>query len=253
MEYTIRQLAALAGVTTRTLRWYDAEGLLPPLRTTKAGYRIYGPAQVDQLQQILFHRELGLELCRIKQLLEDPDFNRGAALQSHLAELKTKRARLDALILTVQKTIDSEKGVLSMSDKEKFEGFLRKTLEANETRYGAELRAAYGGETMELSNLKFAALTQEQYGAMERLGTEILEKLAAAVRSGADPTGAAGGVIAALHQKWLGYTWPSYSAEAHRGLAQMYVDDPRFTAYYDRQVPGCAAFLRDAVWGTAAC
>ena len=67
MEYTVKALAELAGVTPRTLRWYDRQGLLKPLRTTEAGYRIYGPEQVDRLQTILFYRELGLELKDIRK------------------------------------------------------------------------------------------------------------------------------------------------------------------------------------------
>ena len=63
MEYTIQQLAKLSGVTRRTLRYYDQIGLLRPARTTEAGYRIYGPSQVDRLQHILFYRALGLELA----------------------------------------------------------------------------------------------------------------------------------------------------------------------------------------------
>ena len=87
MEYTIKALAELAGVTPRTLRWYDSENLLKPLRITDAGYRIYGPEQVDRLQTILFYRELGLELSTIRTILDDPAFDRLAALQSHLTDL----------------------------------------------------------------------------------------------------------------------------------------------------------------------
>ena len=86
MEYTVKALADLAGVTPRTLRWYDRIGLLKPLRTTEAGYRLYGPAQLDRLQDILFYRELGLDLASIRTILDDPAFDRPAALQSHLAE-----------------------------------------------------------------------------------------------------------------------------------------------------------------------
>ena len=120
MKYTVKQLAALSGVTPRTLRWYDLEGLLKPLRRTDAGYRLYGPQEVDRLQQILFYRELGLELSAIRRLLDDPAFDREAALQSHLAALEARRTRLDALILTVKKTL---KGASMMSDLEKFECF----------------------------------------------------------------------------------------------------------------------------------
>ena len=101
MEYTVKALAELAGVTPRTLRWYDQVGLLKPLRTTEAGYRLYGPQQLDRLQDILFYRELGLDLAAIQAILDDPAFDRQAALQSHLAELKARRTRLDDLILTV--------------------------------------------------------------------------------------------------------------------------------------------------------
>ncbi|NCB62236.1 MAG: MerR family transcriptional regulator [Clostridia bacterium] len=247
MEYTIKELATLAGVTPRTLRWYDKEGLLRPLRTTEAGYRIYGPREVDRLQQILFYRELGLELAAIRTILEDPEFDREAALQSHLAELEARRARLDVLILTVEKTLQSQNGGITMSDKEKFEGLKQEALAENERKYGAETREKYGEKTVEESNRKFANLTQEQYEAMNGLGERILAKLEAAVREGADPSREAGKEIAALHREWLSYTWPSYSVEAHKGLAQMYVDDERFTAYYDKRVKGCAQFLRDAV------
>ena len=101
MEYTVKALADLAGVTPRTLRWYDRIGLLKPLRTTEAGYRLYGPAQLDRLQDILFYRELGLDLASIRTILDDPAFDRQAALQSHLAELEARRARRAALLLTV--------------------------------------------------------------------------------------------------------------------------------------------------------
>ena len=249
MEYTVKHLAVLAGVTPRTLRWYDVQGLLPPLRTTEAGYRLYGPQQVDRLQQILFYRELGLELGQIRAILDDPAFDRGAALQSHLVQLEARRDRLSDLILTVQKTIDSEKGALCMSDSEKFEGFKREVLAENHRSYGAELQERYGVEAMAESDRRFAGLTQAQYQAMEATGAEILDRLATAVSGGLDPLEEEGRAIAALHREWLGYTWPSYSPEAHRGLAQMYVEDERFTAYYDKRRPGCAAFLRAAVEG----
>ena len=95
MEYTVKALADLAGVTPRTIRWYDRTGLLKPCRTTASGYRIYGPAEVDRLQTILFYRELDLPLSNIQTLLDDPSFDRLAALQSHLAELETRREHLD--------------------------------------------------------------------------------------------------------------------------------------------------------------
>ena len=232
MEYTVKALAELAGVTPRTLRWYDQRDLLKPGRVTEAGYRLYGREEVDRLQTILFYRELGLSL---------------EALRGHLRELEARRQRLDALILTVEKTIEETKGGTPMSDKEKFEAFKRRAVEANEERYGKEIREKYGDAEVDRANAGVLALTKEEYQQWEALGEEILSALAAAVRSGEDPAGEEGQRIARLHRRWLSYSWEAYTPQAHRGLAELYTADGRFTAYYDKEVPGCAAFLRDAV------
>lgn len=75
----------------------------------------------------------------------------------------------------------------------------------------------------------------------------------AAVRAGEAPDGPEGRRIAGLHKQWLCFTWPKYTPKAHLGLAEMYVADERFTAYYDAETPGCAAFLRDAVASFTGC
>ena len=98
MEYSIQQLSRLSGVSTRTLRWYDEIGLLKPGRVAGSGYRYYGPAQVDRLQDILFYRALGVELARIRECLDAPSFDRLAALRQHLAALQAQKARLEDLI-----------------------------------------------------------------------------------------------------------------------------------------------------------
>ncbi len=247
MEYTVKALAELAGVTPRTLRWYDQKGLLKPRRTTGAGYRLYGPREVDRLQDILFYKEMGLGLEAVRELLDAPGFDRLEALQSHLAELEARRQRLDALILTVEKTIDEAKGGRPMSDKEKFEAFKRRAVKANEEQYGKEIREKYGRKAVEGSNGKFLSMTEEEHGQWKTLEEEILSALAAAVRDREDPAGEEGRRIAELHRRWLSYTWTAYTPQAHRGLAELYTADERFTAYYDKEVPGCAAFLRQAV------
>lgn len=247
MEYTVKALAELAGVTPRTLRWYDQKGLLKPRRTTEAGYRLYGPGEVNRLQNILFYKELGLELEAVREILDAPGFDRLEALRSHLAALEARRERLNALILTVEKTIEEAKGGRPMTDKEKFEAFKRRAVEANEEQYGREAREKYGREAVEGSNAKLLSMTEEEHGQWKALEAEILSALAAAVRAGEDPAGEEGRRIAELHRRWLSYTWTAYIPQAHRGVAELYTADERFTAYYDKEVPGCAAFLRDAV------
>ncbi|HSP21670.1 MAG TPA: MerR family transcriptional regulator [Planococcus sp. (in: firmicutes)] len=246
MEYTIQKLAHMAGVSTRTLRYYDEIRLLEPARKNSAGYRIYGRKEVDKLQQILFYRELGLDLGSIKEIVNNPAFDGTAALQAHRRQLLDKRAQLDRLIINVEGTISAREGTISMSDSEKFEGFKKELIQDNEQRYGTEVRETYGDDIVDQSNAKMFNMSEAQYG--EFMGTEkrLLAKLAEAMKAG-DPSGAAAQEAAALHKEWLNFTWPSYSKEAHAGLAQMYTDDPRFSAYYEKVRPGAAEFLRDAI------
>lgn len=247
MEYTVQKLAHLAGVSSRTLRYYDEIGILKPARISSSGYRIYGQQEVDRLQQILFYRELGMSLEGIKDIVTSPDFDGAKALREHRVKLLEKRAQLEQLIENVEKTIAQKEGRITMSDKEKFEGFKRKLIEENEAKYGEEIRERYGEKTVEESNRKLMNMTKEQYDEFTRLGEEVLDTLCEALKTG-DPAGELAQKTADLHRQWLAYSWPSYSKENHAGLAQMYVDDPRFTAYYDERQPGAAEFLRDAVF-----
>jgi len=154
MEYTVNKLAKLAGVSTRTLRYYDELGILKPARINSSGYRIYGEEEVDKLQQILFYRELGVSLTDIKDIINEPSFDRFNALIEHHEKLLEKRNQLDLLIANVEKTIATRKGGIEMSNKEKFEGFKQKLIDENEKKYGKEIREKYGDEKVNESNIK---------------------------------------------------------------------------------------------------
>jgi DNA-binding transcriptional MerR regulator len=239
-------LGQLAGVSARTLRFYDEIGLLAPARINSSGYRIYGQAEVDLLQQILFYRNLGVGLTSIKAMVTAPSYDRIRALREHRRELLLKRRQLDDLLANVDKTLAVAEGKMTMSDQEKFSGFKQKRIDDNEAKYGTEIRTKYGEDAINQANLKQKNMTQAQYAELERLTAEVLDTLAAAFATG-DPAGELGQKTAALHQQWLSFYWSSYSKEAHAGVARMYVEDERFTAYYDAKQPGSAAFLRDAV------
>lgn len=245
MEYTVQKLSRMAGISSRTIRYYDEIGILKPARINSSGYRIYGQKEVDRLQQILFYREMGVNLDLINELMSSDSFDETAALLEHRKKLLAQREQLDLLIANVEKTIEYKKGRISMNDKEKFEGFKKNLVEENEKKYGKEIREKYGKETVEKSNQKMLNMTKEQYEEFERLGQEVFDRLEEAFITG-DPAGELAQKAADLHRQWLCYTWPKYSKEAHAGLAQMYVDDERFKAYYDKQ-PGMTEFLRDAI------
>lgn len=249
MEYSIKALAELAGITTRTLRYYDRIDLLKPERVSPSGYRYYGQAQVDLLQQILFYRQRGMELSQIQEILYREDFDVLQTLQEHLRALEQEKQRLDCMISTVQETIASMKGEKMMSDEKKFQCFKEKLVKENEEKYGDEVREKYGDEAADASAAKVMKMSKGEYENFQRCGDEILKMLAACVGEGKSPESDAGKAVAALHKQWLLMTWGegTYSPEAHKGLVRMYVCDPRFTDYYDREQQGCAAFLRDAV------
>lgn len=247
MEYTVKGLADLAGVSTRTLRWYDQKGLLKPARTNEAGYRLYDDKAVSKLQQIMFYRELEFSLAEITQILDSPDFDQQKALQSHLKGLQKRQKRIDDLILTVNKTLEELRGGAQMSDQEKFESFKANAIQKNEARYGKEIREKYGDEAVDRSNAAMMKLTQEQYNTREKTGAEIQTRLNQAVLGGLTAASPEGQQIAELHRQWCSYGAEPYDPQKHAGLAELYVCDARFTAYYDGEVSGCAAFLREAI------
>lgn len=246
MEYTVQKLAHMAGVSSRTLRYYDEIGILKPARISSSGYRVYGQAQVDRLQQILFYRELGLGLADIRDIINAPSFDCLQALIQHREKLLDKRDHIDLLIASVEKSIAMTEGRIKMNDAEKFEGFKQKLVDDNEARYGHEIRALYGDVRVDQSNRRVKEMSEEQYNNADKLNAAVLDTLQAALASG-DPRSEPAQKTAALHRQWLGYFWPGYSKEAHAGLARLYAEDERLAAYYDRLRPGAAAFLRDAI------
>ena len=141
MAYTVKQVAALSGVSVRTLHFYDETDLLKPAYTGANGYRFYEEAQLLTLQQVLFYRELGLELRQIRQLLGRPDFQRLDALRSHRKALEERLARTRRLLETIDHTIDHLEGRKPMNGEQIFAGF---TVAAGDDRFGE--RVQLGGE-----------------------------------------------------------------------------------------------------------
>src|SRR5690349_9000739 len=141
MAYTVKKVAALSGISVRTLHFYDETGLLKPAYVGANGYRFYEEAQLFSLQQILFYRELGFDLKQIHGILGRPDFERLAALQSHREVLQANLARGQTLIETIDRTITHLKGASQMNNEEIFAGF---RVAAGQDRFGEHVQI--GGE-----------------------------------------------------------------------------------------------------------
>ena len=141
MAYTVKQVAALSGVSVRTLHFYDETGLLKPASTGANGYRYYEEPQLLTLQQILFYRELGFELRQIRPLLGRPDGQRADALRAHREALEERLARTRRLLETIDHTIDHVEGRTPMTGEQMFAGF---AVAAGDDRFGERVRL--GGE-----------------------------------------------------------------------------------------------------------
>jgi DNA-binding transcriptional MerR regulator len=237
--YTVRQLSRIAGVTPRTLRHYDAIGLLKPARVGENGYRYYGEESLLQLQGILFYRELGLPLGQIKRLRGRRDFDVSQALEGHKQELRKRIARMERLIATVDQTLSFLKGENSMSGRQLFEGFS----EEQQAGYEREVMQTYDPATVKASAVKWKNYSAAQKEQIQDEGNAVYAGFLAAM-----PQGPASAAARACVERWrrhIEYFWTPDDAQL-RALAESYNTDARFKARFDRLDPGLAAFIRDA-------
>lgn len=244
MELSIQQLAALTGVTSRTLRHYGAIGLLPPSRIAGNGYRQYDQAALLRLQRILLLRELGLGLPAISAVLAQ-ETSPAAALRSHVAWLRTEQERLARLIASVEKTISAETEGEKIMAQEMFDGF-------DHTQYKDEVEQLWGKEAYARSDAWWRSQdVGEQAGWKERVAALNADWIAA-FESGAAADSTVAQELAHRHVDWLRAVPGTPAAQEGGevrgyvlGLADMYVADPRFAANYGG-LKG-ATFVRDAL------
>lgn len=245
VSYKVKEVADLVGVSVRTLHHYDEIGLLTPESVNQAGYRLYSDRELERLQQILFFREIGFSLQEIKKILDDPDFDRKRALQSHKELLLEKKKRLEAIIETVDKTIESIEGGYEMSKKDMFEGFDMTPIEEHKRKYAAEARQKYGDAVMDAVEKRTDNYTKDDWAQiMAKSGSIFAKVIAAMDRGPADPQ--VQEAVGELRQ-WITDHFYDCTTEIFRGLGDLYVTDERFTANIDKYKPGLAAFLREAM------
>lgn len=240
MEWSIQQIAKLAGTTSRTLRHYDDQGLVAPSRVGSNGYRYYDGQSLVRLQRVLLFRELGLGLPQIREILER-ESDETAALQAHLGLLRQEKDRLSHQIAAVEHTINSLKGGSQLMAEEMFEGF-------NHTKYREEVEERWGEDTYAQSDSWWRGLSsKEQKTWMERV-KQLNRDWVAASDSGLAPDSDAAQELAGRHIAWLrgvpGVPRTEFG-EYVTGLVDMYVADERFAANYGGQAG--AELVRDAI------
>jgi DNA-binding transcriptional MerR regulator len=227
----VKEVSQLTGVSVRTLHHYDDIELLTPDGLTEAGYRLYSDDNLATLQQIMFFRELGFSLKKIKELLDSPSFDRQEAFEMQRRMLMDKREQLDSIIATIEKTIQQGKGELVMTNEEKFKGF-----DFGKNPYEQEARERWGDKAVDESNKKAAQFGPELGEEMNRIYFRLAE-----IRH-LDPASDEAQVVI---DEWFVFLnkMGSYSLEAFAGLGQMYVDDERFTKNIDQFGEGLAVFM----------
>ncbi|WP_296667528.1 MerR family transcriptional regulator [Demequina sp.] len=236
----IAALARLAGVTSRTLRHYDAIGLLSPAWTGRDGRRHYGDAELLRLQHILVLRELNVPLDTIASIVDTDDPALVASLMhEHYVALLERRDRLATLAETVERTITRIEKGLPMTADHMFEGF-------DHSRYEPEARERWGDDAVDGSNAAWAALGAAGQGAHLAEHEAIASALARLAAADADPASPEVQALVARHHAWVSLFWTP-DRDAYLGLGAMYVEDPRFRATYDKHGDGTAELLREAI------
>jgi len=245
---TVGAIARLAGVTVRTLHHYDEIGLVVPGERTDAGYRLYGPAEVERLQEVLFFRELGFGLDEIREIVTGPSYDRARALARQRELLETSTDRLLAMIDALDEAITAEKRGTKMTNEEMLSVFG----DFNPAEYEEEAAERWGDtDAYHDSMRRTARYTVEDWEELGGEATEINEALLALMEAGAAPDGIDAMDVAERHRGHISKWFYECTPEIHAGLGQMYVADHRFAENIDKAGPGLAQYLSAAIAANA--
>lgn len=251
-ELTVKQLAAISGVTVRTLHHYDEIGLLSPAHIGANGYRYYGRAEMLRLQRILFHRELGVPLGEIAGLLELEGADQVGVLLRHREKLAAGRERFRILIETIDRTVADIKGDTPMPNADLYKGFSAEKQAAYEAwlieRYGDPMKDDIARSQKARAKMSEA----EQQAVMEQL-RDIETALAEGMRRGIDPTAEPVDRLVQRHRAWVAAAWDKPCPPgAYLGLADLYRSHPDFVKRYETIALGFTDFLVTAMKAHAA-
>lgn len=248
MGLAVGQVARLAGISVRTLHHYDEIGLLRPAERTRAGYRRYTEQDLERLEQVLFYRELGFSLEDITAILDDPTADRMTHLRRQHELLTARINRLRAMVAAVEKAMEAHTMNIRLTPAERLEVFGDFAPE----RYEREVEERWGGEALEQSRRRASSMTKDDWVKFTREAAEVVEGFARAYAEGEPPTGTRAMDLAEAHRAHITRWWYECTYEIHRGLGEMYVSDPRFSANYESVAEGLAAYIRDAICANAA-
>lgn len=244
--YKVGTVAQIAKVTIRALHHYDEIGLLTPSGRSGAGYRLYTHADIERLQQIRFHRELGMPLDRIRDILDAPSFESRAALLEHRKHLTTRLHETEALVATIDRMLDTHQGGKTMNAKDMFDGF-------EPDQYEPEAKAAWGNTpSWKEAQRRTKSYGPEQWSTIKAEEKAIVQSLAANQAAGDATDSDVAMESAEAHRLHLDRWYYPCSPQMHAGLAEMYTSDPRFAKHFNDYGDGLAAYVAEAIRANAA-
>jgi DNA-binding transcriptional MerR regulator len=245
----VGEVAALAGVTVRTLHHYDRIGLLSPSGRTAAGYRQYAPADLDRLHQVLLYRELGFPLEEVATLLDDRSADPGAHLRRQHQLLRDRLERTSAMVAAVEKEMEARAMGIALTPEEKFELFG----EGYSEDYEREAEERWGDtEAWTQSQRRTRAYSKEDWVRIKAEADDVTQRLATALQAGVPADSEQAMDLAEEHRQHITRWFYDCPPEMHAGLGRMYVEDERFTATYEQVAPGLAQYVSTAVQANAA-
>ena len=243
-NYTVKQVADASGVSVRALRFYDEIGLLKPTRDDSNGYRLYEKEHLLRLQQILFYRELGFELSEIARIIDDPGFDKVAALKVHRERLSSEAKRTETLIQTIDTTLKHLEDKTEMKDDDLYRGFDLK----KQSEYESLLIARYGEparENIEACKRSTKNWKKEDFEKVQKDCDDLHRAFTEAIKKGLKPSSDECLFLVKRHYEVVAQFWKPDRA-AYIGLGHLYSEHEDFRKLYDRYHPRLAEYLAQA-------
>ncbi len=247
--YRVGEVAALAGVSVRTMHHYDEIGLLPPSGRSGGGYRLYTAEDLRRLQQIMFYRELGFGLDDIAAMLTDPNETTDDHLRRQHRLLRERLARHEELLRAIEKEMEARQMGISLTPEEQLEIFGSDKFTGE---YAQEAEQRWGEtDAWKESQRRTSAYSKQDWVEIKSEDDAIRADFADAMARGVSADSAEAAAIAERHRRHISDRFYECAPEFHRCLAEMYVADDRFRANYDDVAPGLAHYVHDAIMANA--
>ena len=244
-EHTVGEVARFSHTSVRTLHHYDAIGLVVPSGRSAAGYRLYSAEDLERLRQVLSYRALGFSLEEIAEILADPDAGADDHLRRQHRLLRDRQHRTQALLSAVEKEMEARQMGIALTPAEQFEIFGTDSFAGT---YAEEAEQRWDEtDQWAQSHRRTAAYTKEDWIAIKSEADANLAGFADALASGESTAGPVAATLSEAHRSHISRWFYDCSTEMHRGLAELYVSDPRFCSTFEDVAPGLAQYVRDAI------